>query len=211
MTASAIRPISPKDLPDLLAFQRETHAEHQSRQPDHFGPADDFNRWSRWLIAAANQRKIEGSTAVCFVWDEGNGPIGYVCLAQHNQIKAQNAHDRTVDIMDIFVRSDHRRQGLGTALLDAALNWAQSTGTTLIQAVVWCPNIASTKLFAGAAIPAAAALHAKRLANTIPHAAPVRNDMRLIKWGWKHRLGYGFNMLCIAGLIAFAMLAFLTR
>jgi GNAT superfamily N-acetyltransferase len=56
------------------------------------------------------------TTLVAFT---GNGPVGYTCVLEHS-------HATTAWITDLVVSERERRQGVGSALLNAAQDWAAS-------------------------------------------------------------------------------------
>ena len=49
----------------------------------------------------------------------GDAPVGYTCVLEHS-------HATTVWITDLVVDAENRRQGVGSALLNAAQDWTSS-------------------------------------------------------------------------------------
>jgi ribosomal protein S18 acetylase RimI-like enzyme len=66
--------------------------------------ADEWQQRSATLVALAGER-----------------PIGYICILEHS-------HATTAWVTDLVVEMQGRRQGIGSALLNAAQDWALSRG-----------------------------------------------------------------------------------
>jgi len=66
----------------------------------------------------ANEWIQRSATLVAFV---GENPVGYVCILEHS-------HATTAWVTDLVVNAQDRRQGVGSALLNAAQDWALSRG-----------------------------------------------------------------------------------
>jgi GNAT superfamily N-acetyltransferase len=59
--------------------------------------------------------------SVTFVALAGDMPVGYACILEHS-------HATTAWITDLVVDAGSRRQGVGSALINAAHDWAKSRG-----------------------------------------------------------------------------------
>ena len=66
--------------------------------------ADEWQQRSATLVALAGER-----------------PVGYLCILEHS-------HATTAWVTDLVVEMQDRRQGIGSALLNAAQDWALSRG-----------------------------------------------------------------------------------
>lgn len=72
---------------------------------DPYALADEWNHRSATFVAVL-----------------GDAPVGYTCLLEQSRAT-------TVWITDLVVGPEYRRQGIGSALLYAAQDWASSRGT----------------------------------------------------------------------------------
>jgi GNAT superfamily N-acetyltransferase len=59
--------------------------------------------------------------SVTFAALAGDVPVGYACVLEHS-------HATTAWIIDLVVDAGSRRQGVGSALINAAQDWAKSRG-----------------------------------------------------------------------------------
>ena len=66
--------------------------------------------------ALADEWTQRSATFIALV---GDAPVGYACVLEHS-------HATTVWITDLVVDAESRRQGVGSALLNAAQDWASS-------------------------------------------------------------------------------------
>ena len=71
---------------------------------DPFALVDEWRQRSETLVALA-----------------GDAPVGYTCILEHNRAT-------TAWLTDLVVDSENRRRGVGSALLNAAQDWASSRG-----------------------------------------------------------------------------------
>jgi L-amino acid N-acyltransferase YncA len=126
---AGIRPLDPGDIPAFVAHSDE-HARESGvgdtvrfgfRRP---GEAPDAERIRRFLEGGLTANV--GQPGWCRVWiAEDDGAIrGHAGLRAHGQKEA--AHRALVSV---GVLAPHRRRGLASALLRAAIDWARSTGT----------------------------------------------------------------------------------
>ena len=88
----------------------------------------------RWLVSEM------GRTRVLVAHDPDGSVIGMV-TAQLVISTAEGALSAWIE--DMVVRQDRRRQGVGSALLDAILQWTKCNGVTRAQLVVDSGNAAS--------------------------------------------------------------------
>jgi ribosomal protein S18 acetylase RimI-like enzyme len=69
-------------------------------------------------LSLADEWKQRSATLVAFAREN---PVGYVCILEHS-------HATTAWVTDLVVNAQDRRQGVGSALLNAAQDWALSRG-----------------------------------------------------------------------------------
>jgi RimJ/RimL family protein N-acetyltransferase len=80
--------------------------------------------------------------AAVFVAEAPEGIVGRLSIAR-------DAHPASRHVADLglMVAATHRRRGVGTALLDAAVAWARKTGVTKIELHVFPHNQAAISLY----------------------------------------------------------------
>lgn len=111
-----IRPARPDDLPALLPMVQALALHHSDRPEasldtlhrDLFGPCP----WAQALLA-----------------ETGGVLVGYAVLTRAVQLQFAK---RTMDLHHLFVAETHRGQGIGTALVQAAIALAQTESCTRI-------------------------------------------------------------------------------
>jgi ribosomal protein S18 acetylase RimI-like enzyme len=69
-------------------------------------------------FALADEWTQRSATFIALAWDV---PVGYVCVLEHS-------HATTAWVTDLIVDAGSRRKGIGSALLNAAQDWASSRG-----------------------------------------------------------------------------------
>ncbi|MGH7341981.1 MAG: GNAT family N-acetyltransferase [Candidatus Rokuibacteriota bacterium] len=82
-----------------------------------------------------------------FVAEEQGRVVGYL----HAQVEANDPAYETQRygvIVDVIVREDRRREGLGARLLEAAKEWLRSAGVHEYRAAIPAPSADATRLFA---------------------------------------------------------------
>ena len=124
--AISVRPAVAADFPAIIPLIKQMHSEHAAARPDRFlleGPTytkKDFAKALRdssqtWLVAV----------------DESDQMLGYALCARSKW----NASILCTD--EICVDKAHRRQGIGTLLMDAAKELASRIGASSLELEVW--------------------------------------------------------------------------
>jgi GNAT superfamily N-acetyltransferase len=126
-----VRRLAPADVETLRTIRLEA----LRSDPDAFGStlereegrSDDD--WRAWLGRGAT-----------FVAETDDGPVGLIVARPHDD-------PTTVGIYAMFVSSRARRRGIGRALVEAAIEWAASSGATQVTLMVIDRNESASKLY----------------------------------------------------------------
>jgi RimJ/RimL family protein N-acetyltransferase len=101
-----------------------------------------------WRTAAEERRYLRAvrrhSHAAVFVAEAADGIVGRISLAR-------DAHPASEHVADLglMVAGEHRRQGVGRALMEAAEAWAREVGVRKIELHVFPYNGAAIALYEG--------------------------------------------------------------
>lgn len=119
---------------------------HHAFDPARFLPPGDHPEEGYGGFLSTQLRE---SDVAIFVADRGGEVIGYV-YAGVEPLSWKELRDRAGFVHDLVVTSEHRRGGVGQAMLDAALQWFRDRG--LPRVVLWTaePNAGAQRLFARA-------------------------------------------------------------
>lgn len=115
----AVRPAVPGDAPAIARLLAQG-----SRTPD----AEDPSAPERYTAATERIRAAGGDVLVA----DYDGAVAGVCqvlLLQH----LQHAGGKVAEVESVHVGDEHRRHGVGAALLDAAVTWAAAKGCYRVQ------------------------------------------------------------------------------
>jgi RimJ/RimL family protein N-acetyltransferase len=131
-----VRPAQPSDAHRLVELAREVGAEEQG-----------------WLITAgewrspSDERRYLKATrrhpdAAVFVAEENGDVVGRLSVLR-------DAHPASGHVADLglMVARDHRRQGIGLALMHAAEAWARRAGVRKLELHVFPHNVAAISLY----------------------------------------------------------------
>jgi ribosomal-protein-alanine N-acetyltransferase len=132
-----IRPAEPADAPGLVALGRAVGAEP-----------------GRWLITASDWRSVGDERrylkavrrfphASVFVAEAEGGEI----VARLSLSRDQHPSSAHVADLGLMVAAGWRRQGIGRALLETAVEWARSAGVRKIELHVFPHNEGAIKLY----------------------------------------------------------------
>jgi RimJ/RimL family protein N-acetyltransferase len=80
--------------------------------------------------------------AAVFVADTPEGIVGRLSIARDSHPASRHVAD-----LGLMVAATHRRRGVGTALLDAAVGWARQTGVRKLELHVFPHNEAAIALY----------------------------------------------------------------
>lgn len=131
-----VRPADPRDAERLVALAREVGAEQEG--------------WlitaGEWRSSSAERRYLKAirrhPDAAVFVAEENGGIVGRLSLSR-------DAHPASEHVADLglMVARDHRRRGVGLALMDAAEAWARRVGVRKLELHVFPHNAAAIALY----------------------------------------------------------------
>jgi RimJ/RimL family protein N-acetyltransferase len=135
MTDVLIRPAEPGDASALVQLGSDVGSEPEG-----------------WLIAggwrgAGSERRYlrtvrRSRDAAVFVAETPAGIVGRLSVARDSHPASRHVAD-----LGLMVAASHRRRGIGTALLDAAVAWARETGVRKLELHVFPHNEAAIALY----------------------------------------------------------------
>ena len=133
----AVRPADPADAQGLKDLGDEVAAEPQGwlATNDGWRSASDERRYLRAI------RRYPHAAVLVAEWDDGT-LVGRLSVGRDPH--PASAHVADVGLMVAF---DARRQGVGTALLQAAVDWARETGIRKLELHVFPWNEAAIALY----------------------------------------------------------------
>lgn len=118
-----VRQVSNRDSAGLAALRRAWSEEMAGGALNDDGFEERFSRWSA----------AEESRRVMFVAVVGGQDVGMVNLAVFERMpRPEQASSRWCYLGNAFVLAEHRDRGVGSALLDAAVNHARACGAVRI-------------------------------------------------------------------------------
>ncbi|HTW20171.1 MAG TPA: GNAT family N-acetyltransferase [Mycobacteriales bacterium] len=117
-----LRPATEADLADLVRLARAFYDE------DGFRTGDDDLR-ARFGVL------LHDSDANITVATESGATVGFALTTTRLILESGLA----AELQDLYVRPEHRRQGIGAALIGDAEQWARARSATLLEVVV-APN-----------------------------------------------------------------------
>jgi RimJ/RimL family protein N-acetyltransferase len=131
-----VRAAEPGDADRLVALAREVGAEEEG--------------WlitaGEWRSASAERRYLKAirrhPDAAVFVAEENGGIIGRLSVSR-------DAHPASEHVADLglMVARDHRRRGIGLALMEAAEDWARRVGVRKLELHVFPHNTPAIALY----------------------------------------------------------------
>jgi RimJ/RimL family protein N-acetyltransferase len=131
-----VRPAEPGDAERLVELAREVGSEQEG--------------WlitaGEWRSASAERRYLKAirkhPDAAVFVAESNGGIVGRLSISRD----AHPASDHVADL-GLMVSRDHRRQGIGLALMDAAEEWAREAGVRKLELHVFPHNVPAIRLY----------------------------------------------------------------
>ena len=129
-----VRPARPADRADVAALWESLVAEHAA-----LDAAFAVRPGAGAELPAAVDRILRDPAAALWVWDGPEGVAGF-CAAERRMAPPAAAERQRIEITEIAVAPAARRQGVGTALAQAALDWAQAQGVRRIEVRVAVRN-----------------------------------------------------------------------
>src|SRR5215471_9678020 len=129
-----------KVLAKLNAFVQELHLQHRS---DHFKATSVPN------LEAWYESLLETPTTKAWIAEVRGQPVGYVLALCRDLPENPFTKDRAwLEVDQLAVDPNYRRQGVGRALVSKAIDYAQETGLGRIEASSWSFNQEAHNLFA---------------------------------------------------------------
>jgi RimJ/RimL family protein N-acetyltransferase len=132
----AIRPARPGDASELVRLAREVGAE----------PEGWLISTSQWRGAGEERRYLRSlrrsRDAAVFVAEAPEGVVGRLSVGR-------DPHPASAHVADLglLVAKGHRRQGIGNALLERAVDWARAAGISKLELHVFPHNEPAIRLY----------------------------------------------------------------
>jgi len=137
---TTVRRATAADRPALEALWAAFMAEQATLDP-RVAPAPDAG--ALWRATLADLLRDAG--AAVFVAEGASGVAGFLVAEPHAAAPVY-APVRAVHLTELYVAPDARRQGMATALLDAAAAWAEGAGAVRLHMDVLWANAPSRRL-----------------------------------------------------------------
>jgi L-phenylalanine/L-methionine N-acetyltransferase len=136
MSVSTVRPAQPGDAPALVAL-----AEAVGAEPEGWLIAD--SRWRSVRDERRYLRAVRGHPdAAVFVAEGGDGVVARLSVARDPHPASRHVAD-----LGLMVARHARRQGIGWALLEQAVDWARASGVRKLELHVFPHNEAAIRLY----------------------------------------------------------------
>jgi len=142
VTAGRVRLADRRDL-DLVTELWMTLAEHHVSLGDTFALRAGARDEVRALLAA----QLRDPDAAVFVWertsaggDRERAHLTGLCIVRVDRAPPIHRVIERAEVTDLVVRKSARRQGIGAALLDAALAWVDERGVERVEVRVAAAN-----------------------------------------------------------------------
>ena len=133
-----IRPADPTDASQLIVLAAEVGRE----------PGDFLLTTDSWRAVGDERRYLKAvrrhPDAAVFVATDGLALVGRLSLARDPHPSSAHVAD-----LGLMVAASHRRQGVGRALLDAAVEWARRAGVRKLELHVFPWNEPAIRLYEG--------------------------------------------------------------
>ena len=136
MSDVVIRPAEPRDAAPLVALARAFGSEPGGwlLSTDHWRGVGEERRYLRALRRHPDAR--------VFVAERGGIVVGRLSLARDSHPASAHVAD-----LGLMVAADHRRRGVGRALLAEAVRWAREAGVRKLELHVFPHNDAAIRLY----------------------------------------------------------------
>jgi putative acetyltransferase len=132
----AIRPAEPSDAPELVSLAASVGQEvgNGTATTETWRPVGDERRYLKAVRRHAD--------AAVYVAVDGGRIVGRLSLAR-------DPHPASTHVADLglMVAESHRRRGIGTALLEAAVAWAKGSGVSKLELHVFPWNEPAIQLY----------------------------------------------------------------
>ncbi len=137
MTAFIIRDYQPSDRPALLALVRELQ-KAEARYYDRMKPPEEIGDW--YVDGLLEACRAGGGTLLVAL--EDTRPVAYAVLVFKNTAESDpdEVAYRYAYVQDVAVAETHRRQGLGSLLLERCESIARQAGLAWLRITVLAAN-----------------------------------------------------------------------
>lgn len=133
--AAVVRKADARDVDRVRALRRAWCRELDEAEPAEDGFDDSF---ARWFSAELAHRQF-------FLAERGTEPVGMLNLTVFERMpRPGRASSLWCHLGNAYVLTEHRNRGVGRALLDAAVTWAEGAGAVRI---VLAPSERSLPLY----------------------------------------------------------------
>jgi len=138
-----IRQATVADIPSIQRLYRQLDEHHVRLLPRVFHCVDGDARPDACIA-----QSIEDSNADYLLAEEYGAIVGFVDVrkSSHPQYPMYRPHEFVL-IENAVVDSDHRGQGIGRALFEATLQWAEGHGVRHVQTTVWYDNVGAREFY----------------------------------------------------------------
>lgn len=139
---TTIRAAGPADAEQLARLNQFVQTLHLQQRPDHFRitQVPELAAWYRGLLGQ--------STTRAWVACVGDAPVGYVlAIIQHAPETPFTKPRAWLEVDQLAVDPDFRRQGIGRALVREAVAEAKARGLSRIEAASWSFNADTHEVF----------------------------------------------------------------
>jgi len=128
--SGAVRPARVQDIDRVAALWSGITRHHEPLDPL-FRMRDDADSELRELLHALRR----DADAEIFVWDEA-GDLPGMCIVRIDRAPPILEEVERAEITDLGVREDHRRRGIGGALVARAMRWVEESGVRRVEVQV---------------------------------------------------------------------------
>lgn len=141
---STIRPAEAADYAALVLIADEVHALHAAAHPAIFRPVGEGSSLPRGYF----DDLLAGDASTILVAELDGAIAGFAIVEVFDAPPFEVLKPRrTVFIPSMAVTASRRRQGIGSALLDAAVTWGRERGGTGLELTVWEWNTAAQAFY----------------------------------------------------------------
>ena len=151
MPGIIVRDAKLSDYGFLMNVFASVNADHLAMRPDLYRKVDlSIPKWK--FEALIKGQQLGGfKDRLCNIAEKDGERLGAVFAWSNKRSKLSwSTFPKTAYLDNIIVLPEYRRQGVGTALLQAAKEWAKDTGHAYMDAKILVENDTSLKLFQSA-------------------------------------------------------------
>ncbi|MCL2072043.1 MAG: GNAT family N-acetyltransferase [Oscillospiraceae bacterium] len=128
------------DVKILSKMYEDFFAFHADLQPTYYNAAEEKGKYPEFIINSENDdaiiAEVDGNIAgFCHVLEDKTSP--YDCIVQY----------KFAICMDLYVFPDYRKKGVGSALINAAKEWAKNRNLSFVELKVLVENKSAIRLY----------------------------------------------------------------